>query len=394
LKKWDLPKGWEWKKLGEMASISDRNHTTPSYKNSGYPLVSPTMFTEYGIGLEKAKFVDKSELLDFKKKCAPSKGDLLYSRIGSIGKARIIDFDNDFVALHSIAVIKPKKMIVDNRFLYYFLNSVYGTRQANAGIRSISVPDLGLEKIENFSIPTPPLETQHKIVAILDKAEEIKRLRAEASAQTQKLIQSVFLDMFGDPEANPNRWSLNKISNLVIMDKDVVKSTDMSGITNYVGLVNIVSNTGELIKDNTQSDEIIKSNKFKFTNNHILYGKLRPYLNKVALPDYDGICSTDILTFRALDGVATREFIGWLFRTPYFVNFATNKSQGANLPRISPSQIMNFECPHPPYKLQIKFSNFVKTVETRNKFLNLANNEIDSIYRYLNSEIFKGELIA
>jgi len=392
LKKWDLPKGWVYRQLGEVSKI--RSGGTPSrscpeyWSNGTIPWVK--------IGDMSSKYVNKTQEkisqsgLDNSAAKLLEKNTLLISIFATLGEVSILKIDA--ACNQAIAGITADPKLISTDYLYYYVKHIKNDIKDMG--RGVAQNNINLSILNNTSVMVPPLETQQKIVAILDKAEEIKRLRAEANAQTQKLIQSVFLDMFGDLEVNPNRWGLNKISNFVILDKYVVKSTEMSEFTNYVGLVNIVSNTGELIKDNNESYENIKSDKFKFTKNHILYGKLRPYLNKVALPDYDGICSTDILTFRPLDGVATREYIGWLLRTPYFVNFATNKSQGANLPRISPSQIMNFECPQPPYDLQIKFSNFVRTVEMRNKIQNLVNNEIDSIYRNLNNEIFKGELVA
>ncbi len=67
---------------------------------------------------------------------------------------------------------------------------------------------------------------------------------------------------------------------------------------NYIGLENIESNTGQLVNFSETSGDGIKSNKFQFTKEHILYGKLRPYLNKVYLPNFTGVCSTDIIPIK------------------------------------------------------------------------------------------------
>jgi type I restriction enzyme, S subunit len=208
---------WTWTKLGEISKISDRDHRTPKYVKSGYLLISPTNFTPFGIDFSKIKFVEEDEFLQFKKKCNPDLGDILYSRIGTIGEARLVDFRNDFVALHSISVIKPKPEIINSKFLLYLLNSNFIRRQALASIRSIGTPDLGLDRICNFKVPLPPLETQRRIVAILDKAEETRRLRAQADELMGRLIQSVFWEMFGDPMENPNGWKIKRLQELIIV---------------------------------------------------------------------------------------------------------------------------------------------------------------------------------
>jgi len=403
LKKWDLPEGWEWKKLGEIASISDRNHTTPSYKNSGYPLVSPTMFTEYGIGLEKAKFVDKFELLDFKKKCAPSKGDLLYSRIGSIGKARIIDFDNDFVALHSIAVIKPKKTIVDNRFLYYFLNSVYGTRQANAGIRSISVPDLGLEKIENFSIPTPPLETQQKIVAILDKAKEIKRLRTEANYQTQMLIQSVFLDVFGDPVKNPKKWSTSRIGN--ISSKISSGSTPLGGSEVYLksGVLFIRSQNVLMshlsLEDAAFIDKKTHEDMKRTWVNHgdVLLNITGASIGRVAW--YDGENSSanvnqHVCIIRPDQKKILPEFLAFQISIPSFQQKIMMRQSGATRQAFNYAQISDFHIIMPDITIQKHFVEIMKAIGEASRQQHLLGLQLLSCQNNLLSQAFTGELVA
>ncbi|MDP3446356.1 MAG: restriction endonuclease subunit S, partial [Ignavibacteria bacterium] len=160
----EIPTNWIWTKLGEITIITDRDHRTPVYRSKGIPLVSPKIFTKNGINFSWAKFVDDEELRLYRKKCNFQKGDILYSRIGTIGEARIIDFDHDFVALHSIALIKPVDKNVNSNFLCSLLSSNFVKNQAIHNVKSVSVPDLGLEKINNFIVPLPPLAEQSRIV--------------------------------------------------------------------------------------------------------------------------------------------------------------------------------------------------------------------------------------
>ena len=95
----------------------------------------------------------------------------------------------------------------------------------------------------------------------------------------------------------------------------------------------------------------MKSSKFAFSEDHVLYGKLRPYLAKIALPDFDGICSTDILPVRPKRQL-DRRFLALFLRTPDMVALASARATGINLPRLSPSELADFELPLPPIEEQ------------------------------------------
>lgn len=165
----ELPANWAWKALGDICAITDRDHRTPVYVENGVPLISPRDFTENGIDLLNLKQVDVIEHTAFVKKCKPEKWDVLYSRIGTIGEARLLDFDFDFVALHSIALIKPTAEGLSSKFLLYLLQTPDVRAQAKHNIKSVGTPDLGLQRIRNFGVPVPPPKEQKRIVAEIEK---------------------------------------------------------------------------------------------------------------------------------------------------------------------------------------------------------------------------------
>ena len=94
----------------------------------------------------------------------------------------------------------------------------------------------------------------------------------------------------------PKGWELVKLGDTFEESNQKWLPNSKSKIINYVGLENIESNTGALVKFIPVESSKIKSSKTIFTKKTVLYGKLRPYLNKVLLPTFDGICSTDILS--------------------------------------------------------------------------------------------------
>jgi type I restriction enzyme S subunit len=134
----------------------------------------------------------------------------------------------------------------------------------------------------------------------------------------------------------------------------------------YVGLEHIVSGESQLRGVGKASD--VKSTKSKFLPGDILYGKLRPYLNKVATPDFPGICSTDILVLRPEKQIENG-FVEAVLRTDRFIDFATKSSSGINLPRTSFEKIAPFEFWLAPAKEQRRIAAKLRRLLTRERKL-------------------------
>ena len=142
------------------------------------------------------------------------------------------------------------------------------------------------------------------------------------------------------------KWPSVPLAEVATIDRRAVKPYDLDGQDLYVGLENITSD-GEFERVFAAGEVGLKSNKFMFTGDHVLYGKLRPYLAKIAAPDFKGICSTDILPVRPSASLDRRYLLHYL-RTPAMVAHATNNAVGAHLPRLNPKALESFEIPLPP----------------------------------------------
>ncbi|WP_179110627.1 restriction endonuclease subunit S [Luteococcus japonicus] len=114
----------------------------------------------------------------------------------------------------------------------------------------------------------------------------------------------------------------------------------------YLGLEHI-ERGGGIIGRQTAGEAGLASNKFTFTSGHILYGKLRPYLGKIAAPNFSGVCSTDILPVLPSEHIEKRYLLHYL-RQPDIIGLANTRSSGANLPRLSAGEFLKFEVPLPP----------------------------------------------
>jgi type I restriction enzyme M protein len=127
----------------------------------------------------------------------------------------------------------------------------------------------------------------------------------------------------------------------------------LAGAVTYIGLENITQNTGELAGAVvTEDPSEIKSLKNVFNPGDILYGKLRPNLNKVWLADRKGICSTDIFVIHAVEGRVVPALYAYIFRSGMFNDAVMGQLKGAQLPRVGWASFAELEIPLPPLEVQ------------------------------------------
>jgi type I restriction enzyme S subunit len=141
-------------------------------------------------------------------------------------------------------------------------------------------------------------------------------------------------------------WPSVSLGSVAILERDGEAPSALSPDTRYVGLEH-VDGEGAIATTATVGTAELKSTKFRFSEDHILYGKLRPYLRKIARPGFVGVCSTDIIPIRPTSAI-DRGYLFHFLRLPKMVALATSRCTGANLPRLSPSQLETFEVPLPP----------------------------------------------
>ena len=154
-----------------------------------------------------------------------------------------------------------------------------------------------------------------------------------------------------------SRWPTVALGDVAAIDRASVQPNDIDAGTMYLGLEDIESWTGQLDPKPVDAG-FLASSKFRFTPHHVLYGKLRPYLAKIACPNVAGICSTDILPILPGPKIDRRYLFQYL-RRPDVVAHAAAQSGGANLPRLSPAALAAFEVPLPPLTDQRRIANLL-----------------------------------
>ena len=189
-------------------------------------------------------------------------------------------------------------------------------------------------------------------------------------------VQSQFIEMFGNPVTNPKGWKTSKI-------KDVApESPSKESVDGRVWLLNldmIESNTGKVIEKVYEDNENALSVQ-PFDEGNVLFSKLRPYLNKVVIPDEPGLATTELVPLRPKGDILNKIFFSHLLRGDQFVNFANDIAGGTKMPRMPLSELRKFECILPPMEEQMKFVAIAELAD-KSKFVGFKSQFI---------EMFKG----
>lgn len=181
-------------------------------------------------------------------------------------------------------------------------------------------------------------------------------------------------------------WPIVQLGEVVSIARDAIQpSSIVSGVT-YVGLENITGD-GTFVGVRQVDSGELASAKFTFTPEHILYGKLRPYLRKTAKPPFTGICSTDILPLLPGSRI-DRDYLYHYLRRPEVVELATARSSGVNLPRISPNVLREFELPLPPLPEQKRIAAILDKADALRRKRREAIGKLDTLLQSVFLEMF------
>ena len=143
----------------------------------------------------------------------------------------------------------------------------------------------------------------------------------------------------------PKNWTTSSLSDVC----EIEKITNTNQLLPFIGLENIQSNTGTLL--NKEDGTKIKSNTFYFNKSHVLYGRLRAYLNKTIVPNFEGQCSTEIFPLKPTKNLDRKFLFYWLLN-PQNAEQIDKTSTGARMPRANMNHVMEFEIALPPLKEQ------------------------------------------
>ncbi|EKH9209648.1 restriction endonuclease subunit S [Vibrio parahaemolyticus] len=193
-----LEDGAEWVRLGDLCfTVADGPHFSPQYveKNEGVPFLSTRNISSSNIDMESAKYVSHEDHEEFCKRVKVKKGDVLYTKGGTTGIAKVNDLDVEFSVWVHLAVLQIPNDKLLNEYLALALNSPHCYIQSQTYTNGIGNKDLGLTRMINITLPLYPLNKQYRIVekanTLIVICDQLKARLKESQSTQQYLTDAI-----------------------------------------------------------------------------------------------------------------------------------------------------------------------------------------------------------
>lgn len=303
--------------------------------------------------------------------------------IAGNGDLNVKYYEGKFNAYQRTYIVESNdKNILDVKYLYYFMSKYIDILRSNSiggVIKYIKLGDL----TEAF-IPIPSLENQKKIAEVLDKAQGLINSRKEQIRLMDKLIQSIFYEMFGDSATNSKGWEVVKMSSLGAFKNGMNYSSSDSGV--YINCLGVgdfkslykIEQTEVLpmisLNQSPSEDYMLRNKDIVFVRsngNKALVGRsviVFPGNNKVT---FSGFC----IRLRVTSDIIHEEFLVQLLRSTSVKNKLLSNGRGANISNLNQKMLSDVDVILPPKELQIRFIKIVEKIENQKKNMELSLSE-------------------
>lgn len=377
-----LVAAWQKVKLEDVCTF--RHGGTPSKENAAFwngdiPWVSPKDM-HVDVLTDAADHISAEAVKNSATSIVPENTLLITIRSGILARRLPVAMTGRALAFNQdIKAILPKVEFIDPWFLISVLNS-FGAEILTHGVKKgATVHSIKSGFLENLSFDLPPKDEQRRIAARLrEQMAEVERARAAVQAQldaAQCLPAALLRAVFTSPAAQ--RWPRRRLGDVLETRNDIIHPRNKpTGAATFVGLEHIEPNTGRKIGSIEIDKAEMTGRKAQFFKGDIVYGYLRPYLNKVWIAEFDGLCSVDQYVYQVNSELAVTSFVAWFMRSSTYLERAPIGGSPGQLPRIRMEEVAATEINLPPHAEQQKIAArldaeltaaraLVETLETR-----------------------------
>ena len=390
------PKGWTRTAIAQIALVT-QGQSPPSSRYNREKRGLPFFQGKANFGLRHPV----PEVWCDKPRKIAKKGDILISVRAPVGPVNMCREDCGIG--RGLASIRPYPKI-NSIYVYYhllFLEDNIAARGTGTTFKAITGDQLR-SVVLNIAPPNEQAYIASRIESLFSKIDAARQsLEATMSLLAQNrlsILNHAFTGRLVRHKFNskPNHlkeWTSMDLGQILQPSKERFNPVTNKSRT-FIGLEHIESNTGRILKHG--KSEQMESTKTVFHAGDILYGRLRPYLNKVCVPNFDGVCSTDILVLPVNSSVSNK-YIALFLSTPEFVAYANKNATGVQHPRISFKKLAELPIPMPSLleqkrivsKIESLFSNIDATRQSLETAISLLEQNRLSVLNHA----FTGRLV-
>ncbi len=352
---YEVPGNWVWVKLCALLNEIKNGTTVKQDKNcKGYSVTRIESLQHNTINFDRlGTIIDESQI---KQTDWYNEGDIALSHINSVehvGKTALINEDM-LPLVHGMNLLRLRfnKAFLPVLFQYYSQSYQYKTEiisRINMAVNQVSINQKQLGMLE---IPLPPLAEQQRIVdcvaslfAKLDEAKE-KAQAALDSFETRKaaVLHKAFTGELTakwreEHGISTTSWARKRFDEVAEIKSNLVDPAQYSSFP-HIAPDNIEKRTGRLLDYHTIAEDKVMSGKHRFYPGQILYSKIRPYLSKVVVVDFDGLCSADMYPITAKGDIV---YLWYCMLSEDFLEQASSAGSRSVLPKINQKELSSLQ---------------------------------------------------
>ena len=320
-------------------------------------------------------------------------GDIVLGIRASIGEKVVAD--GEYCLGRGVAGLRPRE-VLNSRFLWYWLG--HAAPELTAKAKGATFKQVNKEDIGELPISLPSLQEQRRIAEVLDRTEALRAKRRAALAQLDTLTQSIFLDLFGDPVANPNRWPNPTLGGLLSFQQYGPRFYNESYSTDGIRIVRITDLDEEGNLNFSEMPRLAVSDadrrKYALRAGDLIFARTGATVGKVALIGPDSppcIAGAYFITMRFAKTVEPT-YARAVLVAPSTRAIVTKLSRQAAQQNFSGPGLRKLPLPLPPIQLQRDFAERVAGLEKLKITHRSSLAQLDSLFAVLQHRAFRGEL--
>jgi type I restriction enzyme S subunit len=360
-----IPVEWEVVRLGEVVDRPQYGYTASATEQSiGPRFLRITDIQDGKVSWPSVPFCQIDERSLAKYSLEP--GDLVLTRIGATtGKTYLVtECPLSVFASYLIRVrTKPERLLPE--YAYFFSSTEAYWRQIDASKGGRLKKGVNIPVITSLLLPLPPLPEQRRIAHVLSTIQRAIAAQDDLIAAARDLKRSLMRHLFTygpipldqadqvplkETEIGPvpEQWEVRCLGDLIAIASGQIDPRELPYLKMvHIGPEDVEEGTGRILAPKTAEELGLKSGKYLFTAQDVVYSKIRPYLRKVALPSFTGLCSADMYPLRPKGKLKDRHFLYYLLLSDVFTKQAVSHQQRTGIPKINRIQLASIHIPLP-----------------------------------------------
>lgn len=331
-----------------------------------------------------------------------AKGDILVSTVrpNLNGVAQVPENLDGATASTGFCILRPRSSLLDGRFLFQWVKSPVFIADMINKATGASYPAVSDRIILESILPLPSLQEQKRIADILDRAEALRSKRKVTLAQLDELVQSIFIEMFGDPIINPMGWNTKKLEKLCV--KIFGGGTPSKSKPEYyeggIPWVTPKDMKQDFIQDSIDhiSEKAVEESSTKLIPPNCLLMVIRSGILKKKLPVAVNMCEVtvnqDMKSFLFDNRLTDSYFMLYFFKI--YQRELLNRVRSVTADNLEFNQIKEINVIVPPIEKQQKFTKIVEHLERVRSSQKKSLFEINCLFDSLMHEAFTGKLFS